>query len=145
MKYIIFILITGIILGVKTAGNAPHLFQNQPVTVIVTPTPTPIPTDSEVIAEVVRVFGEENRHEIIHILNCFYSESGLRWNALHTNTNGSVDSGVAQINNKAQRVTWEEMQDYKKNIAKAYQIWLKRGKSTNAWYGAACDGKLAKN
>lgn len=130
--------IIGILLALQVRSIAPPLFQ--PASVIVEAqnmvTPTPTPTDKEVIDEVVRVFAPEGRHVVIKALNCFYSESGLRWNAINDkNKNGSIDGGVAQLND-VWKLTLDERLNYRINIQKAYEIYKRSG--WRPWFGVGC-------
>lgn len=120
---------------------APHIFQRQETRITiqpkVMPTPTPTPTDKEVIDEITRVFEPEGKHIIVRAINCFYSESGLRWDAVGTNKNGTHDGGVSQIND-VHGLTLDERLDYKVNIQKAYEIYLRNGSSFRPWYAIGC-------
>ena len=128
--------IIGIVLGLYLQRYSTPIFVYYPPQVIVEAPVVP-PTDSEVIQEVVRVFKDESRHVIVQAINIFYCESGLRWNAQNwSNNNGSNDGGVAQINS-IHGMSMEDRLDYKKNIAKAYEIYLRRG-----WRAWACASKL---
>ena len=96
-----------------------------------------VPADQEIFTYAIKVWGKEGRHILIKMFNCFYSESGWRYDALHENTNGTVDAGLAQIND-IHGLSLQDRIDYKKNIDKAYEIYIGRGKSFSAWYGSAC-------
>lgn len=111
-----------------------------------TPTPTlaPSPTPSElesVIAYITRKFEKEGKHVVIRAINCFYSESGLRPNAVGQNNDApkSRDHGVAQLNDYWHKLTPEQKTDFKANIDKAYEIYKGRGNSFSAWYGRLCN------
>jgi len=107
------------------------------VTPIPTPTPTPTPAKHEVIAYIAKVFEPAGTHSVVRAINCFYSESGLRWDAIGVNTNGTHDSGVAQLNSIHIKRFGKEIQtDFRKNIDAAYQIYKERGWS--AWYAWGC-------
>lgn len=105
------------------------------------PGPSPTPGTAEVIQYIAQVFKDEPAHIQVKAIECFYSESGLRWNAINDkNTNGTTDAGVAQIND-VHKMSVQERLDFKKNIEKAYKIYLgKNGGRKNfaAWYGARC-------
>lgn len=119
----------------------PSIFVHEQTAIIITskPTPTPTPSDKEVIDEIVRVFSPEGKHVVVRAINCFYSESGLRWDAVSKpNKNGTLDGGVAQIND-VHKLTIEERLDYKKNIQEAYNIYKRNGSSFRPWYGKGCN------
>lgn len=101
-----------------------------------TPTPTPEPTLENIIAYITKKFEPEGKDAVIWAINCFYSESGLRPEAYHFNTNGTEDRGVAQINS-IHGLTPQEAHTFTKNIDKAYEIYKRRG--TDAWYGPSCN------
>ena len=96
------------------------------------PTATPTPSDSQVIAEIIHVFKDEDRHTIKKMIDIAYGESGLRWNAHNKNTNGSEDFGVFQINSvHTKRFGSEFKTDYKANIQVAYALFQRQG--FNPW------------
>ena len=129
---ILYILSLGILLAVLTVSQAPNLFVYAPVKKEVRP-----PTDEEVVTEIAHVFRKEGRHVIVKAILCFYGESGLRYDAVGINKSGSKDGGIAQIND-IHKMSLEDRLDYKKNITKAYEIYLNRGKNFNAWYAPSC-------
>lgn len=132
------ILLLGIYLGLQGVSHAPKLYRLPSVVVEAkySPTPSPTPTDEQVIQEVVKVFAPEGRHVVVQAINCFYSESGLRWNAISpVNKNGTRDGGVAQLND-VHKMTMDERLDYKANIQKAYELYKRSG--WNPWYGVGC-------
>lgn len=101
--------------------------------------PSPVPTTAEIVEEIARVFEGEGKHVVVKAINCFYSESGLRAEAVSKpNTNGTIDAGVAQIND-IHKMSIKERLDFRKNIKKAYQIYKGRGSNFNAWYGKLCN------
>lgn len=133
--------IIGAIIGIKLIPAMPSIFVHEQTAIIITskPTPTPTPSDKEVIDEIVRVFEPEGKHVVVRAINCFYSESGLRWDAVSKpNKNGTLDGGVAQIND-VHKLTIEERLDYKKNIQEAYNIYKRNGSSFRPWYGKNCN------
>jgi len=94
------------------------------------------PAYGVVVAEIIRVFGQKGKEDALWAINCFYGESRWRYNAVNdTNSNGTWDVGVAQIND-VHGMSVPDRMDYKKNIKKAYEIYLRRGKS--AWYSPRC-------
>ena len=99
-----------------------------------TPTPSQ-PTDKEIINEIIRVFDKEPTGVKVKAIACFYSESKLKPYAINLNKNGTYDAGIAQIND-VHKMSIPARFDFKKNIQKAYEIYLKR--SWSAWYGAGC-------
>jgi hypothetical protein len=107
-----------------------------------TPTPTPTgPTDLEnIVAYIARVFEPEGKHIVVRAINCFYSESGLRENAVGQNSDGpkSKDHGVAQLNDYWHKLSEAEKTEYKANIDRAYKIYKGRGNNFDAWYGRGC-------
>lgn len=90
----------------------------------------------QIVAYITKKFAPEGKHVVVKAIQCFYSESGLRSNAVGVNKNGSNDVGVAQINS-IHGMSTEDRMDYKKNIDKAYKIYKSRG-SFEAWYAPAC-------
>ena len=90
----------------------------------------------QIVAYITKKFAPEGKHVVVQAINCFYSESGLRSNAVGVNRNGSNDVGVAQINS-IHGMSTEDRMDYKKNIDKAYKIYKSRG-NWSAWYGKGC-------
>jgi hypothetical protein len=140
MKLLPVITIIGIALGLAIQDRMPRLYAYKVVqgnVEAVAPTPTPPPTDEEVLSYIVEVFSPEGRAVVVKAMNCFYSESGLRWNAVSpVNKNGTRDGGIAQIND-VHKLTMEERLDYKINIQKAYDIYKSRG-DFGAWYGVGC-------
>lgn len=113
---------------------------------IVSPTPTvapePTPTElEEIVAYIARKFEPEGKAVVVRAINCFYSESGLRSNAVGQNTDGprSKDHGVAQLNDYWHKLTPAQKTDIKANIDKAYDIYKGRGDNFSAWYGKLCN------
>lgn len=113
---------------------------------IVSPTPTieatPTPTElEEIVAYIARKFEPEGKAVVVRAINCFYSESGLRSNAVGQNSDGpkSKDYGVAQLNDHWHKLTPAQKTDIKANIDKAYDIYKGRGDSFSAWYGKLCN------
>ena len=140
MKILLPITIIALAIGLSIQDKMPRLYQYEPsrdTTEAVAPTPTPPPTDEEVLSYIVEVFSPEGRAVVVKAMNCFYSESGLRWNAVSpVNKNGTRDGGIAQIND-VHKLTMEQRLDYKVNINKAYEIY-KRSNNFQAWYGMGC-------
>lgn len=96
------------------------------------------PTLENIVAYITKVFEPEGKHIVVRAINCFYSESGLRPDAVNTsNSNGTVDRGIAQINS-IWKMKPEDAHNYRKNIDKAYEIY-KRSGSFRPWYGKACN------
>lgn len=91
----------------------------------------------KIVAYITKKFAPEGKHVVVQAINCFYSESGLRSNAVGVNKNGSNDVGVAQINS-IHGMSTEDRMDYKKNIDKAYKIYKSRGNNFDAWYAPTC-------
>ena len=94
------------------------------------------PTWQDIVDEIVRVFTPSGKEAVNWALRCFYSES--KWNAFAVNDknrNGTIDRGVAQINS-IHNYKEADLYNYKFNIQKAYELWLRRGKG--AWYGSQC-------
>lgn len=108
------------------------------------PTPTAIPTPTEleqVVAYIARKFEPEGKDVVVKAINCFYSESGLRSNAVGQNNDAprSKDHGVAQLNDYWHKLTPEMKTDIYANIDKAYEIYKGRGGNFEAWYGKLCN------
>ncbi len=106
------------------------------------PNPTPTPTElEEVVAYITKKFEPEGKHVVVQAINCFYSESGLRPNAVGQNSDApkSKDHGVAQLNDYWHKLTEAEKTDIKANIDKAYKIYKGRGNNFSAWYGKRCN------
>lgn len=134
----LLLLIASITIGIWFKPSTPDLFVTMPVKTITeasTPIPTPTPKRSEVIAYIAKTFEPEGAQVMVKAVECFYSESGLRWNAVNTNKNGTKDGGVSQLND-VHKMTLEERLDYKKNIDKAYELYKRQG--FNPWYGKLC-------
>lgn len=117
--------------SVTTPSPTPQL---KVVEKVVFPTATPTPTDKEeIIAEIVRVFGEEAPNAF----NVLYCENrGLRPDAENWNSNGTWDAGIFQIN-QIHGHSIEDMKDYKKNIQVAKKIFDNRG-----WTAWACSERV---
>lgn len=111
-----------------------------PITQQLQPTPTPSELE-DIVSYITRVFEPEGKDVVVRAINCFYSESGLRENAVGYNTDihQSIDYGVAQLNGYWQNLTSEEKTNYKANIDKAYEIYKGRGNNFEAWYGKLCN------
>lgn len=94
----------------------------------------------EIVAYITKVFEPEGKDVAVRAINCFYSESGLRSNAVGQNTDGpkSKDYGVAQLNDYWHSLTSAEKTEYKANIDRAYKIYKGRG-NFSAWYGKLCN------
>lgn len=107
--------------------------------VIATPTITPSELES-IVAYITRVFEPEGKDVVVQAINCFYSESGLRPDAVGHNSDsvGSTDWGIAQLNSYWQNLTDAERTTIKANIDKAYKIYKGRG-NFSAWYGKRCN------
>jgi hypothetical protein len=105
---------------------------------VVLPSPSPTPSKSEIIGEIAKVFEPEGTAVVVKAISCFYSESGLRWNAYNDkNSNGTTDSNVAQINSVHIKRFGNKFQtDYKENIRVAHMIYKERG--FDAWYAPGC-------
>ena len=133
---------------VQARGSETLVTVDQPVKVQVSPTPTPqlkvvelimptatpTPTDKEeIIAEIVRVFGEEAPNAF----NVLYCENrGLNPEAVNWNSNGSWDAGIFQVN-QIHGYTMDQMKDYKQNIRAAKKIFDGRG-----WTAWACSERV---
>lgn len=104
------------------------------------------PLPENIIAYIAKKWSGEGTANIVKAIDCFNSESHLRYNAYNWNPpyvdkNGvshpaTEDRGVAQINS-IHRLTISESEDFIKNIDTAFAIYSRRGWS--AWYGSACN------
>lgn len=108
--------------------------------VITTPKPEPKSDLPEIVSYIAYKFEPEGKDVVVQAINCFYSESGLRPNAVgqNTDTHRSKDWGVAQLNDYWHNLTEEQKTEYKANIDKAYDIYKGRG-NFSAWYGKRCN------
>lgn len=93
------------------------------------------PTKANIISYIARKWEKHGTAETVKAINCFYSESGLNTEAYGYNNNGTSDYGIAQINT-IHGMSVTDMKDYRKNIDKAHDIYMRRGWS--AWYGKLC-------
>lgn len=97
------------------------------------------PTKENIVAYITKVFGRYGTDVAVQAINCFYSESGLRTEAVNDkNSNGTVDRGVAQINS-IHGLSKEDAHDFIKNIDMAEKVYLRAGKSFRPWYGRLCN------
>jgi hypothetical protein len=91
----------------------------------------------QITTYIVRKFLPHGRQTAVTALACFISESKLKTDAYNFNSNGTEDRGIAQINS-----IWgmkpEDAHDWKKNIDKAYEIFLRSNKTFNPWFGKGC-------
>jgi hypothetical protein len=96
---------------------------------IVLPTPTPksTPTSTEEIIEAAFAeFGEEVVRQAKEVARC---ESGFRWDAVYTNTDGSLDRGLFQINSR-----WHQIEDpFDPESNARYSANLYRHSGWNLW------------
>ena len=103
--------------------------------VVVTPEP-PRTREDAIRQEIIEVFGKDS-DDAFRILSC--ENKGLRPDAVNTNTDGSKDYGIFQINNKWQGVTNVSfLTDWKINIHMAKRIFDGRGN----WSAWACAKKV---
>lgn len=95
----------------------------------------------QIVAYIARKFEPEGKDVVVRAINCFYSESGLRRDAVGQNSDGprSRDHGVAQLNDYWHKLTDQQKTDIYANIDKAYEIYKGRGNSFEAWYGRLCN------
>lgn len=114
-------------------------------TVSASPKPTIVPEAekaelSEIVGYIAHTFEPEGKAVVVQAINCFYSESGLREEAVGQNNDKyhSQDHGVAQLNDHWHNLTEAQKTEYKANIDKAYQIYKGRG-NFSAWYGKRCN------
>lgn len=131
---------------VKVSPKAVPAEPKQVVVQVATPaatlTPVPSPTELvEVVAEIAKTFEPEGKQVVVKAINCFYSESGLRPNAVGQNKDShhSKDHGVAQLNDYWHKLTEAEKTEIEANVKKAYKIYKGRGNNFSAWYGKLCN------
>lgn len=98
-------------------------------------------TVPNIVAYIAEKWEKHGTGEVVKAINCFYSESGLRPNAVGQNSDGpkSKDHGVAQLNDYWHKLTDVQKTNYIANIDKAYEIYKGRGNSWSAWYGKLCN------
>lgn len=121
--------------------DAPKADASQPYLERTAPAPTPTVSELEnIVSYIARVFESEGKAVVVKAINCFYSESGLREEAVGQNSDGpkSKDHGVAQLNDYWHKLTPEEKTEYKANIDRAYEIYKGNGHTFNPWYGKGC-------
>lgn len=110
--------------------------------VFVTPTPPAHkPSEKEVIvAYITRLWEKHGTDQVVRAINCFYSESGLRTEAVSQNSDApkSKDWNVAQLNDYWHNLTPEQKYDLYAGLDKAYEIYKGRGNNFSAWYGKLC-------
>lgn len=71
------------------------------------------------------------------------AESGMDCNAIHLNTNGSVDFSVYQINSvHLNKYTLADLADCRKNVDIAYEMWSAQG--WNPWVAYTTEAYLSK-
>lgn len=71
------------------------------------------------------------------------AESGMDCNAIHLNTNGSVDFSVYQINSvHLNKYTLADLADCRKNVDIAYEMWSAQG--WNPWVAYTSEAYLSK-
>lgn len=94
-----------------------------------------------IVAYIARTFEPEGKDVVVRAINCFYSESGLRRDAVGQNSDAprSKDHGIAQLNDYWHKLTEAQKTDIKANIDKAYEIYKGRGGNFSAWYGKLCN------
>ena len=139
MKILLIILVLGIVWGFTHPRQVYRDIPVKGVSSISQPTSTPSPTPSakEVMQEIVELWGDERPDRILKILECFYSESGYRYNALHVNKSGSTDHGPAQINSVHTKRYGDNFKtNWKENLRVALSIYKDQG--LNPWYGSRC-------
>ncbi len=146
--YFAVIIILGIICTLTRYDTVEKVWAEQPiVSAYVSPTPykaialSPTPTELEnIVTYITKVFEPEGKDVVVRAINCFYSESGLRANAVGQNTDEhqSKDYGVAQLNGYWHNLSDAEKTTIKANIDRAYKIYKGRGGNFSAWYGKGC-------
>lgn len=97
-------------------------------------------TTPNIVQYIAQKWEKHGTGEVVKAINCFYSESGLRPNAVGQNTDGpkSKDYGVAQLNGYWHNLSELEKTNFIANIDRAYKIYTGRGNSWSAWYGKGC-------
>lgn len=103
------------------------------------------PSEKEqIIAYITRLWEKHGTNQVVHAINCFYSESGLRTDAVGQNSDApkSKDWNVAQLNDYWHDLTDEQKTDIYAGLDKAYAIWIGRGAENggwSAWYAESCN------
>ena len=134
-------LVSGLSVNSEQVEQAPQVSEGVTYQDDTTPLEEPQTELEKVISYITKVFEPEGKDVVVRAINCFYSESGLRANAVGQNKDKhkSKDHGVAQLNDYWHNLTPEMKTDIYANIDKAYEIYKGRGDNFSAWYGRLCN------
>jgi hypothetical protein len=91
---------------------------------------------NDVVGYIYKVFSQSGHEVAMKAIECAKSESNLNIFATNTNTDGSVDRGIFQINGRW-HPKFKDYFNFKANIEYAYQMYKQSG-SFHAWYGRGC-------
>ena len=112
--------------------------ENAPRKIAAIPTAIPTPSQLEtIVSYITKKFEPEGKETVVWAIKCFYSESGLRTEAVNKkNSNGTVDRGIAQVNS-VHNYSAVELHTIEGNIDRAYEIYKRQGRT--AWYAPECN------
>lgn len=135
----LFILLSlALFLGTKMHSSTPHLFVASRHIVVDQITPTPTPSSTDVVVAITKEFEPEGKTVVKKMLDISFCESGWRWDAKNTNTNGSTDHGSLQINSVHTKRYGEGFKNnLQENVKVAHKIFKASGISP--W---VCSGVL---
>lgn len=92
----------------------------------------------QIVSYITRKFAPEGKHVVVQAIRIAYCESGIRSNALNTNTNGSTDFSIFQVNSiHTKRYGDKFKTSWKDNVDTAYKIYKSQG-----WSPWVCADKL---
>ena len=139
----IYLLTIAVILGVWVEPYSPKLYKEASLVTTEASTPlvevTPTPSSSDVVVAIAKEFEPEGKTVVKKMIDIAFCESGWRWDAKNTNTNGTQDHGSLQINDvHTKRYGTGFKNDLTENVKVAHKIFKASG--VNPW---VCAGKLS--